>query len=69
MRVPEALFIVGVVLIAFAVGALAGVWWGVLVGGVELVALAVLTRAAAPAPRPRGSVPGVGERWRQEPST
>lgn len=40
-----ALFILGLVAIAVAVGALAGLWWGVLVGGVLLVLLAVLTEA------------------------
>lgn len=38
-----ALFVLGLVAIAVAVGALAGLWWGVLVAGVLLVVLAVLT--------------------------
>jgi membrane protein implicated in regulation of membrane protease activity len=42
-----ALFVVGLVLIALAVGAMAGPWWGVLLVGVALVALAVLTQRAA----------------------
>lgn len=41
-----ALFVVGLVLIALAVGALAGPWWGVLLVGAALIALAVLTQRA-----------------------
>jgi membrane protein implicated in regulation of membrane protease activity len=39
------LFVLGLALVAVAVGALAGPWWGVLVAGVVLVALAVLTES------------------------
>lgn len=42
-----ALFVLGLVLVALAVGALAGPWWGVLLVGVALVGLAVLTQRAA----------------------
>ena len=35
--------LVGLIRIAVAVGALCGAWWGVLVGGVELVLLGVAT--------------------------
>lgn len=45
----QGLFIVGLVLVALAVGGIAGPWWGVLVAGLVLAALGVLTRAAAPA--------------------
>lgn len=41
-----ALFVAGLVLVALAVGALAGLWWGVLLVGVVLVGLAVLTQMA-----------------------
>ncbi|MCR6647786.1 MAG: hypothetical protein NVV70_06460 [Cellulomonas sp.] len=49
-----ALFVVGLALVALAVGALAGPWWGVLLVGVVLVALAVLTQAADDAPAEDG---------------
>ena len=39
-------FLLGLALAALAVGALAGPWWGVLVLGVELVALGILTETA-----------------------
>lgn len=42
-----ALFILGLLAIAVAVGALAGLWWGVLAAGVLLVLLGVLTEAGA----------------------
>lgn len=45
----EGLFVAGLVLVALAVGGIAGPWWGVLVAGLVLAALGVLTRAAAPA--------------------
>lgn len=45
-------FVAGLLLVALAVGFLAGAWWGVLAAGVELVALGVLEQAAA-AQRPR----------------
>ena len=45
----SALFIVGLALIALAVGALAGPWWGVLLVGLVLVVLAVLTQRAVDA--------------------
>ena len=44
-----ALFVAGLVLVAVAIGALAGLWWGVLVGGIVLVGVAVLTQLATPA--------------------
>ncbi|NCT90245.1 hypothetical protein GXB85_04660 [Cellulomonas sp. APG4] len=43
-----ALFVAGLVAIVVAIAMLAGLWWGVLAGGVLLVALAVLTNAATP---------------------
>lgn len=45
--------IVGLLLIAVAVGALSGAWWGVLAGGVELVLLGIATgRTRAPSDTP-----------------
>lgn len=43
-------FVAGLLLIAVAVGFLAGPWWGVLAAGVELLALGVLEQAAAERP-------------------
>lgn len=43
-------FVLGLVLIAVAVGFLAGPWWGLLMLGVELVALGVLEQRSAAAP-------------------
>ena len=40
-------FVAGLLLIALAVGFLAGPWWGVLAAGVELLALGVLEQAGA----------------------
>ena len=51
-----ALFVAGLVAIVVAIAMLAGLWWGVLAGGVLLVALAVLTNAA-----PSGSVERGGD--------
>jgi hypothetical protein len=42
-------FAAGLVLIAVAVGVLAGPWWGVLALGVELLALGVLEQRGAAA--------------------
>lgn len=37
------LFVAGIVLVAVATAALAGIWWGVLVAGIALIVLGVLT--------------------------
>lgn len=42
-----AMFLAGLLLIALAVGALAGIWWGLLAAGLILVVLGVLTQAGA----------------------
>lgn len=42
----DVLFIAGIVAVVVATGALAGIWWGVLLLGVLLVALGWLTRRA-----------------------
>jgi hypothetical protein len=40
-------FVAGLLMIALAAGFLAGPWWGVLVAGVELIALGVLEQAGS----------------------
>jgi len=54
------LLLVGLGLVALAVGALAGPWWGVLAVGVALVAVAVIVargeRVAGPGPAPAPEV-------------
>lgn len=53
-----ALFVAGLAAVALAVGSLAGLWWGVLVGGVFLVGLGVLTEVGtsrSPAAGDRGA--------------
>jgi hypothetical protein len=49
------LFVLGLVAIAVAVGALAGLWWGVLAAGVLLVLLAVLTEIGGRQPQPEAA--------------
>ncbi|MCP2265564.1 hypothetical protein ACFQHV_01020 [Promicromonospora thailandica] len=51
-------FVLGLALVTVAVGVLAGPWWGVLLGGIFLVAYAVLAEAgSAPAARGKGTTP------------
>jgi hypothetical protein len=51
------LFLVGLILIAAAVGFLAGPWWGVLLGGVFLAVLGVLGTAFELTPGDRTKAP------------
>jgi hypothetical protein len=53
------LFLVGLTLVAAAVGVLAGPWWGILLAGIFLTALGVLGTAfeMAPGGRPTTKAP------------
>lgn len=56
------LFVLGLVVVTVAVGALAGVWWGVLLAGVLLATLGVLTEAGPRSARRQAGAAGEADR-------